>query len=91
MKRRKFLTAAEPLATAADAIKSKPDDATANETLGRYWALARGRWGVGLKYLAKTLCTVKLSRRVYPQAAGHELDSGIEGHGLECGHRPAPS
>jgi DNA polymerase-3 subunit epsilon len=46
----------------------------------------------GLKYLAKTLCTVRLSRRLYPGAAGHDLDSLIERHGLECEarHRALP-
>ena len=38
----------------------------------------------GLKYLARTLCTVRLSRRLYPGTAGHSLDSLIERHGLEC-------
>jgi WD40 repeat protein len=50
---RKLLTRAEQLKTAVDALKTKPDDAAANEALGRYWALDRGRWSVGLKYLAK--------------------------------------
>ena len=46
----------------------------------------------GLKYVAKTLCTVRLSRRLYPGQAGHDLDSLIERHGLECEarHRAAP-
>jgi DNA polymerase-3 subunit epsilon len=46
----------------------------------------------GLKYVAKTLCSVRLSRRLYPAAAGHDLDSLIERHGLECEtrHRALP-
>jgi DNA polymerase-3 subunit epsilon len=46
----------------------------------------------GLKYLAKTLCTVRLSRRLYPGEPGHDLDSLIARHGLECEarHRAAP-
>jgi DNA polymerase-3 subunit epsilon len=46
----------------------------------------------GLKYLAKTVCTVRLSRRLYPGEPGHDLDSLIERHGLECEarHRAAP-
>jgi DNA polymerase-3 subunit epsilon len=39
---------------------------------------------VGLKYQAKTLCTVRLARRLYPGAEGHDLDSLIERHGIEC-------
>jgi DNA polymerase-3 subunit epsilon len=46
----------------------------------------------GLKYLARTLCTVRLSRRLYPGEHGHDLDSLIERHGLEraARHRAAP-
>ncbi|HZN85308.1 MAG TPA: exonuclease domain-containing protein, partial [Burkholderiales bacterium] len=46
----------------------------------------------GLKYLAKTLCTVRLSRRLYSGESRHDLDSLIERHGLECEtrHRAAP-
>ena len=46
----------------------------------------------GLKYLAKTLCTVRLSRRLYSGEARHDLDSLIARHGLECAarHRAAP-
>ena len=45
----------------------------------------------GIRYLAKTLCTVRLSRRLYP-GAGHDLDSLIERHGLACEarHRALP-
>jgi len=42
---------------------------------------------VGLQYRARVLCTVKLSRRLYPQERRHNLDSLIERHGLECGQR----
>lgn len=38
----------------------------------------------GLAYRARTLCTVKLSRRLYPEHARHNLDSVIERHGLQC-------
>ena len=38
----------------------------------------------GQAYRARTLCTVKLSRRLYPEHARHNLDSLIERHGLEC-------
>jgi DNA polymerase-3 subunit epsilon len=57
-----------------------------------YGFLRREFERAGLKYLAKTLCTVRLSRRLYPGAAGHDLDSLIERHGLECEarHRALP-
>jgi DNA polymerase-3 subunit epsilon len=57
-----------------------------------YGFLRREFERAGLKYLAKTLCTVRLSRRLYPHAAGHDLDSLIERHGFECEarHRALP-
>ena len=39
----------------------------------------------GLRFHARTLCTVKLSRRLFPQYARHSLDSLIERHGLVLG------
>jgi DNA polymerase-3 subunit epsilon len=39
----------------------------------------------GLRFQARTLCTVKLSRRLYPQHARHSLDSLIARHGLSLG------
>jgi DNA polymerase-3 subunit epsilon len=38
----------------------------------------------GLEYRARTLCTVKLSRRLYPEHARHNLDSLIARHDLQC-------
>ncbi len=38
----------------------------------------------GLKFSAKTLCTVRLSRRLYAEHASHNLDSLIARHGIEC-------
>jgi|GEM_PF-4008310 len=52
---REFLTRVEKLKAAVDTIKTNPDDAGANESLGQYWTFTRGRWDVGLKYLAKGL------------------------------------
>jgi DNA polymerase-3 subunit epsilon len=40
---------------------------------------------VGLRFHARTLCTVKLSRRLYPDHRRHSLDSLIERHGIELG------
>jgi DNA polymerase III subunit epsilon len=57
-----------------------------------YGFLRREFERAGYKYLAKTLCTVRLSRRLYPGEAGHDLDCLIERHGLECEarHRALP-
>jgi len=42
---------------------------------------------VGLKFAPEVLCTVRLSRRLYPQERRHNLDSLIERHGLSCDNR----
>src|SRR5918992_1111604 len=57
-----------------------------------YGFLRREFERAGYRYLAKTLCTVRLSRRLYPGEAGHDLDSLIERHGLDCEarHRALP-
>jgi DNA polymerase-3 subunit epsilon len=38
----------------------------------------------GYRYVASVLCTVRLSRRLYPHERRHNLDSLIERHGLSC-------
>ena len=38
----------------------------------------------GLPFRAQTLCTVKLSRRLYPAHARHNLDSVMQRHGIAC-------
>ena len=42
---------------------------------------------VGLCYQPRVLCTVKLSRKLFPEHRRHNLDSVIERHGLSCGAR----
>ena len=46
----------------------------------------------GLSFEAPALCTVMLSRKLYPGEAGHNLDAIMERHGLECEvrHRALP-
>jgi DNA polymerase-3 subunit epsilon len=41
----------------------------------------------GVSYAPQALCTVKLSRRLFPQHARHNLDSVMERHGLSCSAR----
>jgi len=41
----------------------------------------------GIRFTAKTLCTVRLSRRLYPAEPHHNLDSVIARHGIECRQR----
>jgi DNA polymerase-3 subunit epsilon len=42
---------------------------------------------LGRAFTAKVLCTVKLSRRLYPEAARHHLDALIARHGLPAADR----
>jgi DNA polymerase-3 subunit epsilon len=57
-----------------------------------YGFLRREFERAGIKYIAKTLCSVRLSRRLYAGEPGHDLDSLIERHGLDCEmrHRALP-
>jgi len=41
----------------------------------------------GIRFTAKTLCTVRLSRRLYPAEPHHNLDSVIARHGIDCRQR----
>jgi DNA polymerase-3 subunit epsilon len=38
----------------------------------------------GIAYSPQALCTVKLSRRLFPEHARHNLDAVMERHGLNC-------
>ena len=38
----------------------------------------------GLRYSSRVLCTVKLSRRLFPREARHNLDALMARHGLAC-------
>jgi DNA polymerase III subunit epsilon len=42
---------------------------------------------LGMAYSADALCTVKLSRRLFPEHARHNLDALIDRHGLNCSAR----
>jgi DNA polymerase-3 subunit epsilon len=42
---------------------------------------------VGLSYHPRVLCTVKLSRKLFPEHRRHNLDSVIERHSLSCSAR----
>jgi DNA polymerase-3 subunit epsilon len=49
-----------------------------------YGFLRREFERAGVKYTARTLCTVRLSRRLYAGHASHNLDSLIARHGIDC-------
>lgn len=42
---------------------------------------------LGMPFSAKVLCTVKLSRRLFPEHVRHNLDAVMERHGLTCSAR----
>jgi len=42
---------------------------------------------VGVDFSSEVLCTVKLSRRLFPEHVRHNLDAVIERHGLACSAR----
>jgi DNA polymerase III subunit epsilon len=42
---------------------------------------------IDVHFTAKVLCTVKLSRRLFPQFPRHNLDAVMERHGLACSAR----
>ena len=46
----------------------------------------------GIRFQPRTVCSVKLSRRLYPRERGHDLDSVIARHGIRCEsrHRALP-
>ncbi|HEV3435961.1 MAG TPA: WD40 repeat domain-containing protein, partial [Gemmata sp.] len=50
---REYRSRLETLQKAIILLKTKPNDPTANTTLGTYWTFDRKRWETGLKYLAK--------------------------------------
>jgi DNA polymerase-3 subunit epsilon len=45
----------------------------------------------GVAFTADVLCTVRLSRRLYPQAVGHSLDALVARHALEDVFVPEPA
>jgi len=51
-----------------------------------YGFLRREFQRAGIRFHARTLCSVRLSRRLYP-GRGHDLDSVIARHGIACSAR----
>jgi DNA polymerase-3 subunit epsilon len=41
----------------------------------------------GIRFQPRTVCSVKLSKRLYPRERGHDLDSVIARHGIRCERR----
>jgi DNA polymerase III subunit epsilon len=52
------------------------------------YAFLRGEFSrSGVQFSATVMCTVKLSRRLYPAHARHNLDAVMQRHGLACSAR----
>ena len=52
------------------------------------YGFLRSEFGrAGMPFAAGTLCTVRLSRRLYPEHAHHDLDSLIARHHIRCAAR----
>jgi len=52
------------------------------------YSFLRSEFGrLDMPFSAKVLCTVKLSRRLFPSFARHNLDAVMERHGLSCSAR----
>jgi DNA polymerase-3 subunit epsilon len=49
-----------------------------------YGFLRREFERAGIRFMARTVCTVRLSRRLYGEHARHNLDSLIARHGIDC-------
>jgi DNA polymerase-3 subunit epsilon len=49
-----------------------------------YGFLRREFERAGMRFHARTVCTVRLSRRLYPAERNHDLDSLIARHGIDC-------
>ena len=41
----------------------------------------------GIRFHARSVCGVKLAKRLYPRSRGHDLDSLIDRHGIACTER----
>ena len=80
---------APPFAAVADEIARRTADAVfvAHNARFDYGFLKHGFARTGRSFSARVLCTVRLSRRLFPDAASHSLDAVIARHGLAVGGR----
>lgn len=80
---------APPFAAVADDVAARIGDAlfVAHNARFDYGFLKHAYARLGRDFSARVLCTVRLSRRLFPDAAGHGLDAVVDRHGLECADR----
>jgi DNA polymerase-3 subunit epsilon len=78
---------APPFSTIASAIEARIDGCVfvAHNARFDHGFLKHEFARIGRPFSARTLCTVKLSRRLYPDAQGHGLDAVVARHALACG------
>jgi DNA polymerase III subunit epsilon len=79
-----MVRAAPTFSALREAILSRLDDHLfiAHNARFDYAFLKNELRRIGVRYTADVLCTVRLSRKLYPQYATHGLDALIERHGL---------
>ena len=84
-----MVASAPPFAALAATVEEKLSGALVAAHNARFDAsfLRRELRRLGRPFVAKTLCTVKLSRRLAPHERRHNLDALIERYGLECDAR----
>ncbi|MEP7206192.1 MAG: exonuclease domain-containing protein [Casimicrobiaceae bacterium] len=80
---------APSFASLADRVQALCADAifVAHNARFDYGFLKHAYARLGRRFSARVLCTVKLSRRLFPEAQGHGLDAVVARHGLPCGDR----
>jgi DNA polymerase-3 subunit epsilon len=84
-----MVAAAPPFADVAEEVKARLEGRLfiAHNARFDYGFLKNEFRRAGLDFRATVLCTVKLSRKLFPQHARHNLDSLIERHGLTVSSR----
>ena len=84
-----MVAGAPPFASVAPHVARLLDDAVfvAHNARFDYGFLKHAFARAGQPFTARVLCTVRLSRRLFPEARGHGLDAVIARHGLPGGDR----
>ena len=84
-----MVESAPPFAAIADEVLAKLAGRTfvAHNARFDYGFLRQEFRAAGLRFTAPVLCSVRLSRRLFPDAKGHSLDAVMARHGLGCDAR----
>ncbi|HEX4152033.1 MAG TPA: exonuclease domain-containing protein [Steroidobacteraceae bacterium] len=78
----------EKLRTPADAASGEASPVFAAHNARFDYSFLRAEFRrAGIPFSAPVLCTVKLSRRLFPEHPRHSLDAVMERHGLSCSAR----